>query len=62
MIGEIPEEWKNSIVIPTYKEGDKLKVEYYRGISLLNACYKLYSRISNEKFKSRVENLRQNGF
>jgi hypothetical protein len=43
--GEIPEEWKNSIVIPTYKKSDKPKVENYRGISLLNVCYKMYSRI-----------------
>ena len=37
---EMPEERKNSIVVPIYKEGDKQKVENHRGISLLNACYK----------------------
>jgi hypothetical protein len=47
MMGEMPEEWKNSIAIPLYKEGEKQKVEKYRGISLLNACYELYSKILN---------------
>jgi hypothetical protein len=35
-MGEMPDEWKNSIVIPVYKKGDKQKgdeqkVEHYRG-------------------------------
>jgi len=51
----MPEEWKNSIVIPLYKKRDKQKVENYRGISLLNACYKLYSKILTEKLKTRAE-------
>jgi len=38
------EEWKNSSIIPIYKTGDKQEVENYRRISLLNACYKLYSK------------------
>jgi hypothetical protein len=40
MTGEMPEEWRNNILIPTYTKGDK-KVENYRVISLLNACYKI---------------------
>jgi hypothetical protein len=40
IIGEIPEGCKNSIVIPVDKEGGKQKVENYRRIILLNACYK----------------------
>jgi hypothetical protein len=27
MMGEIPEEWKNSSVIPVYNKGDKRQVE-----------------------------------
>jgi hypothetical protein len=41
MMGEMPEECRKSIVIPVHKEGDKQKVENYREISLLNACYEL---------------------
>ena len=54
-MGEMPEEWKNSIIIPVYKEGEKQRVENYREISLLNACYKLYTEILNEKFKAETE-------
>jgi hypothetical protein len=43
MTGEMPEEWKNSIVIPIYKKRDKPKVEKYRQISQINVCYDLYS-------------------
>ena len=48
-MGDVLEEWKNSIVIPVYKKGDNQKVENYRAISLLNACYRLYSKILSEK-------------
>ena len=44
MMEEMSEEWKNSNVIRIYKEGDK-KVENYRGIILLNACYKEYIKL-----------------
>jgi hypothetical protein len=37
------EEWGGKkIVIPTYKKGDKQKVENCRGINLLKACYMHY--------------------
>jgi hypothetical protein len=55
MMGEMPEELKNSIIIPVYKTGEKQKVESYREISLFNACYKLHTKILNEKFKAQTE-------
>jgi hypothetical protein len=55
MMGEMPEEWKNSIILPVYKKGEKQKVENYREISLLNARYKLYTKILNEKFKAQTQ-------
>ena len=54
MMGETSEECENSTVIPVHKKGDKQKVENYRGISLVNACYKLYSKILNEKLKAQA--------
>jgi hypothetical protein len=61
---EMPQEWKNSLVIPIYRKSDK-KVENYTGINLLYACYKLCSKILNEKLKTLADKLfleNQNGF
>ena len=38
IMGETPEEWKNSIVIAIYTKGGKQKVENY---SVLNELYKI---------------------
>jgi hypothetical protein len=36
MTGEMPEEWKNCIVLPIHNKGEKQKVENYREISILD--------------------------
>jgi hypothetical protein len=41
---ELPEEWKDLIIVPVYKKGDKTDCSNYRGISLLSTTQKiLYS-------------------
>ena len=52
----IPEEWQNAIIIPIFKKGDKTDPKNYRGISLLNSCYKIYAKILNGKLKLYSEN------
>ena len=42
---ELPEEWKESIIVPVYKKGDKTDCNIYRGISLLPTTYKILSNI-----------------
>ena len=42
---ELPEEWKESIIVPIHKKEDKTDCNNYRGISLLPTTYKIFSNI-----------------
>jgi len=44
----IPEEWKETIIVPIHKRGDRDRCENYRGIALGNAAYKILSNINWE--------------
>jgi hypothetical protein len=37
---ELPDQWKESIIVLVYKKGDKTDCSNYRGISLLSTTYK----------------------
>jgi len=42
---ELPEEWKESIIVPIYKKGDKTDCSNYMGISHLPTTYETLSSI-----------------
>jgi len=42
---KLPEEWKESIIVPIHKKGDKTDCSTYRGISLLPTTYTILSNI-----------------
>jgi len=39
----ILKDWNTEIIIPVFKKANAAKVENYRGIALLNVCYKVLS-------------------
>jgi hypothetical protein len=42
---ELPEEWKELVIVLIHKKGDKTDCNNYRGISLLPTTYKILSNI-----------------
>jgi hypothetical protein len=42
---ELPQQWKESIIVPIYKNGDNTDRNNYRGISILSTAYKILSNI-----------------
>jgi hypothetical protein len=43
----IPDELRNATVIPIFKKGERRDPKNYRGINILNTCYKIYYKILN---------------
>jgi hypothetical protein len=42
---ELPEEWKESIILPIYKKGNKTDCSNYRGISHVSTMHRILSNI-----------------
>ena len=61
----MPEEWKEIIIVPIDRKGNRNRCENYRGIALGNAVYKIVANIILEKIEPYIEKITgeyQNGF
>ena len=54
---ELPEGWKESIIVPIYKKGDKTDCSNYRGMSLLSITYRILSNILLSRYTQYVEEI-----
>ncbi len=49
---DIPKQWKEGIIHPIFKKGDKCDLANFRPIALLQTQYKIYSAIINNRLSS----------
>jgi hypothetical protein len=54
---ELPDKWKESIIVPIYKRGDKTDCNNYRGISLLSTSYKIISNILLSRLSPYIDSV-----
>jgi hypothetical protein len=54
---EFPDQWKESIIVPIHKKGDKTACSNYRGISLLSTSYKILSNILFSRLNTYVDEI-----
>jgi hypothetical protein len=54
---KLPEEWKESIIVPIHKKGDKTDGSNYRGKLLLPTTYKILSNILLSRFIPYVKEI-----
>jgi sorting nexin-29 len=52
---EMPADWQTAVICPIYKKANKLQCENYRGISLLNVKYKLFTNIVTQHLETYTE-------
>jgi hypothetical protein len=54
---ELPDQWKESIIVPIYKEGDRTDCSNYLGITLLSTSYKISSNILLSRLTPYVDEI-----
>ena len=57
---ELPEEWKEPIIVPIYKKVNKTHCSNYRGIPMLPTTYKILSNILLSRLTPYVEEIIEN--
>ena len=54
--GKFPKSWKDGFIIPVYKQGKKLDVNNYLGITISSCLGKLFCHIINNRICQELEN------
>jgi hypothetical protein len=54
---KLPGQWKESIIVPVYKKGDKTDCNNYRGMSLLSTSYKILSNILLKRLSPYIDEI-----
>jgi hypothetical protein len=52
---ELPDQWKESIIVPVHKKGEKSYCNNYGGISLLGTSYKILSNIYLSRLSPNID-------
>lgn len=52
-----PEDWNTAIICPILKKGDPTKAKNYRGISLLDTCYKVFTSLLLERINPYINEI-----
>jgi hypothetical protein len=58
----LPIQWKESVIVPIHKKGDKTDCNNYRGISLLSTSYKILSNILLSRLVPYIDEIHHCGF
>jgi hypothetical protein len=54
----MPQQWKDSIIVPIHKKGDKTDFNNYRGISLLSSAKKFFFGILLARLTPHINDIR----
>ncbi|GBL78585.1 hypothetical protein AVEN_65180-1 [Araneus ventricosus] len=52
---KLPTEWEVGFICPLFKKGDQLECRNYRGITLLNTAYKIFSNLLFARLQPHIE-------
>jgi hypothetical protein len=54
---ELPEQWKESVILPIYKKGDKTDCDCYQSMSLSLTAYQILSNLLLDRLTSHMEEI-----